>query len=156
MHVLSERCRSLKLVGRSSWWGFYIYGDVSTESVLSAAQEGLRRLRAGQRHMAVHPNCGSNLAVAGTLAGVGAFLALGGLPARNQASQKKSGLLLERLARLPLACAAAMVGILLARPLGVAFQTHVTTQAEVGDLDVVGIAREEKVGVVIHHVRTYE
>ena len=154
MTVLSERQRSLRLVGRSSLWGFYIYGDVSTESVLTAAQEGLRRLKAGQRQMAIHPNCGTNLAVAGILAGLGAFLALGGLSTRNQVSSAKPGFWLERLTRLPLACTAAMLGIVAARPLGVALQARVTTQADVGDLALVTVTREERAGVLVHHVRT--
>ena len=154
MTVLSERQRGLRLVGRSSLWGFYIYGDVPTESLLAAAQEGLRRLKAGQRQMAIHPNCGTNLAVAGILAGLGAFLSLGGLSMRNQVSRKKPGFLLERLARLPLACTAAMLGIVAARPLGTALQARVTTQANVGNLRIVGATREEKGSVVIHHVRT--
>ncbi|MBE9507029.1 MAG: hypothetical protein IMY86_03185, partial [Chloroflexi bacterium] len=36
MHVLSERYRNLRLVGRSSLWGFYIYGNVPTEDLLAA------------------------------------------------------------------------------------------------------------------------
>ena len=148
MTVLSERQRSLRLMGRSSLWGFYIYGDVSTESVLSAAQEGLRRLKDGQHQMAVHPNCGTNLAVAGILAGLGAFLALGGVFTKRPQSRW------ERFTRLPLACTAAMLGIVAARPLGAAFQARVTTQAEVGDLALVGVAREERAGVLVHHVRT--
>jgi len=155
MQVLSERRRDLKLVGRSSLWGFYIYGDVSAEEVLAAAQEGLRRLQAGQRQMAIHPNCGTNLAVAGVLAGLGAFLALGGLSARrNRSSVEKPDSLLDRLVRLPFAFTAATLGIILARPLGPALQAHVTTQADVGDLRIVGVTRETKAGVLIHHVRT--
>ena len=148
MQVLSERHRGLRMVGRSSPWGFYVYGNVPTEELLAAAQEGLRRLKAGQRHMAIHPNCGSNLAVAGILAGLGAFLALGGLSVHRPKSR------LERLAHLPLACTAAMLGIVLARPLGAIFQARVTTQAEVGDLRIVGVTRETKAGVLVHHVRT--
>jgi hypothetical protein len=148
MRVLSERYRDLKIVGRSSLWGFYIYGDVPTEGVLAAAQEGLRRLRAGQRQMAVHPNCGSNLVVAGILAGLGAFLALGGL------SKNRPRDLWQRLTRLPLACTAAMLGIVLAQPLGAALQAYVTTQASVGDLRIVDITREKRAGILVHHVRT--
>ncbi|MFQ6101809.1 MAG: DUF6391 domain-containing protein [Anaerolineae bacterium] len=155
MQVLSERHRSLRLIGRSSLWGFYIYGNVSTEEVIGAAQEGLRRLKAGRRQMAIHPNCGTNLAVAGILAGLGAFLALGGLSTRrNRVSSEKLGFWLERLARLPLACTAAMLGIVISRPLGTALQAHVTTQANVGDLALVSVTREERAGVLIHHIRT--
>jgi hypothetical protein len=141
MHALSERHRSLRLVGRSSLWGFYIYGQVSTEDVVAAAQEGLRRLKAGQRRMAIHPNCGSNLAVAGTLAGLGAFLALGG----GSTSQERSRM--ERLARLPFAFAAATLGIILAQPLG-------TAQADVGDLHIVSVTQERRAGILVHTVRT--
>jgi hypothetical protein len=148
MRVLGERYRDLRLVGRSSLWGFYIYGNVSTEGVLDAAQEGLRRLRAGQWEMAIHPNCGSNLAVAGVLAGVGAFLALGGLSKGRARSR------LERLARLPLACTVAMLGILLAQPLGAVLQARFTTQASVGGLRIVSLTRESKAGILVHHVRT--
>jgi hypothetical protein len=148
IQVLSERHHDLRLVGRSSPWGFYVYGDVSTEEMLSAAQEGLRRLRSGQWQMAIHPNCGTNLAVAGVLAGLGAFLALGGL------STDRGKSLWDRLARLPLAFTAATLGIVLARPLGSAVQAHVTTQADVGDMRIVGVTREIKAGIVVHHVRT--
>jgi len=148
MHLLSKRQGNLRLVGRSSPWGFYIYGDVPTESVLKASQDGLRRLKAGHREMAIHPNCGSNLAVAGILAGLGAFLALGGLTADRSKSR------LDRLARLPLAFSAATLGIVLAQPLGRVLQARVTTQPDVGDLRIVDVTRETKAGITVHHVHT--
>jgi len=148
MHTLSERHRHLRLVGRSSPWGFYIYGQVSTEDVVAAAQEGLRRLKAGQRRMAIHPNCGSNLAVAGTLAGLGAVLAIGGTSTGKEKSR------MERLARLPLAFAAATLGIILAQPLGTVLQARVTTQADVGNLHIVSVTQETRAGVLVHTVRT--
>jgi hypothetical protein len=148
MSVLSERYRNLGLVARSAPGGFYIYGNVSTEGVIAAAQEGLRRLKAGQRQMAVHPTCGTNLAVAGILAGVGAFLALGGL------SRNRPRGFLHRLARLPLACPVATLGILLAQPLGPFLQAHVTTQADVGDLHIIDVTQERRAGILVHHVHT--
>ena len=148
MHVLAERYRELRLVGRSSLWGFYIYGNVPTEGVVAAAQEGLQRLQAGQHQLAVHPNCGSNLVVAGVLAGLGAFLALGG------GSSGRSRGRLEQLARLPLAFAAATLGILLAQPLGLLLQARVTTQARVGPMRIAGVTRESRASVLVHHVRT--
>jgi hypothetical protein len=148
IQVLSEEYPDLRLVGRSSLWGFYIYGDVPIEAVLAATQEGLRRLRSGQRHMAIHPNCGSNLVVAGVLAGLGAFLALGGLSPRRDKG------LMERVLRLPLAFSAATMGIILARPLGPLLQAYVTTQPDVGDLRIVDVTRERKAGILVHHVRT--
>ncbi len=148
LQVLSELRPGLRLVGRSSLWGFYVYGNVPAEEVLSAAQEGLRRLRSGQRHMAIHAKCGSNLVVAGALAGLGAFLTLVGL------SKERSANRLEWIARLPLACAAATLGIILAQPLGPILQAHVTTQAEVGNLRIVSVTREMKASLPVHYVRT--
>lgn len=144
MHVLSERRGNQVLVGRSSIWGFRVYGRVPMEDVAAAAQEGLRRLTAGRREMAVHPNCGSNIALAGSLAAVGAFLALGG-------GREKKG---WRLMRLPAAMMAATLGVLLAQPLGPVFQATVTTQPDVGKLRITGVSREVRAGVVIHSVRT--
>lgn len=146
--VLSERYPGLRVVGRTSPWGFYIYGEVPTAGLLAAAQEGLHRLRTGQRQIAVHPNCGTNFAIAGILAGIGAFLTLEGLALRRRRT------LWERFASLPLVCTVATMGIVLAQPLGVAFQTRVTTEADVGDMRISGVSWERKGGLLIHHVRT--
>jgi hypothetical protein len=148
MNVLAERYRGLRIVGRSSPWGFYVYGEVPTAGLLAAAQEGLRRLQAGQRQLAVHPACGTNLAAAGILAGTGAFLALEvlGIRRRNR--------LWDRLASLPLVCTVAMLGIMLAQPLGVALQARITTDADVGDMRIAGVTWERKGSLLIHHVRT--
>jgi hypothetical protein len=148
MQVLSENHRNLRLMGRSSLRGFYIYGDASTEDVLNAAREGLRRLKAGEQGMAIHPNCGSNYVVAGTIAGLSTFVALGGLSRNRQEG------LLDRLARLPMACAMATLGIILSRPLGTALQAHVTTEPDVGDLRVDGVTRNERAGSAVHFVGT--
>lgn len=144
LHVLSERYRPIRLMGNASPWGFCIYGAVPTEAVRAAAEEALRRLRNGERHLAVHPTCGSTLAVAGVLAGLGAFLVLGGR-ARGW---------LQRLRRLPLAWLAATLGIVLAQPLGLLLQARLTTQAEVGNLRIVGVARMVELGIPVHCVRT--
>ncbi len=148
MRVLAERQGTVSLVGRSSFWGFAIYGDVDSGALLDAAQEGLRRLRAGDRSMAIHPNCGSNYVVAGTIAGTGALIALGGL------SQDREEGLLERLARFPLACAIGTLGIILSRPLGTAFQAHITTEADVGDLSITEITKKEQASATVHLVQT--
>jgi hypothetical protein len=148
MQVLSEHNNALTLMGRSSLWGFYIYGNVDTGEVVDAAREGLRRLKAGERGMAIHPNCGSNYVVAGAIAGMGAFAALGGL-SRN----RREGLM-DRLARLPLAWAVGTLGVIVSRPLGAVVQAHVTTKAEVGDLRIVEVVRNERAGTVVHVVRT--
>lgn len=148
LHVLSERHPHLKLMGRSSLWGFYIYGSISAGEVLSAAQEALQRLRSGQRSMAFHPQCGSNYVVAGGLAGLGAFLVLDGSRSRRGMS------FLQRLAYLPLVCAVATLGIILSGYVAPLFQTLVTTKADVGDLRIICVQQEKKTGIPIYFVRT--
>lgn len=148
MRVLGERRRGIRLAGHAATDGFYVYGEVPAGELVAAAEEGLRRLRAGRRQMALHPNCGTNLAVAGVLAGVGASLALGRPAVRRDAGW------LERLARLSLACALAGVGVILARPVGLALQAHMTTEADVGDLAIIGVTERRIVGLLVHHVRT--
>ena len=136
--VLGERYPDMRVMGRTSPWGFYIYGEVPTAGLIAAAQEGLRRLRAGQRQMAVHPNCGTNFAIAGILAGVGAFLTLEGLSIRRRRT------LWERFASLPLVCTVAAMGIMLAQPLGAAFQAGVTTEGAVGGMRLSDVLWERK------------
>ena len=145
LHVLNERHRNLRLVGRSSLSGFSVYGAVPTESLVAAAQDALIRLGNGEHQLATHPNCGSNLAVAGTLAGLAVFLVMGGGGSRGRFS---------RLARLPLACAAATVSLILAPPLGLAFQAHVTTQSDIGSLLISSVSRQTRANVLVHRVRT--
>ena len=148
LQILAERGGNVRLMGRSSIWGFTVYGDVDTRELLEAAQDGLRRLKAGQRGLAVHPNCGSNYAVAGVIAGLGAFLALGGM------TKDENEGVLERLSRLPLACAVGTLGVIASRPLGTAFQARVTTKADVGNLQITSVTKSSRAGTTIHLVRT--
>ena len=78
IHVLSEGHKRFSAQGNSDHRGFHlnIYGDVTEEEVAAAVAEAHRRLRAGERHLAVHPNCGTVLvttALLATLAAQGVF-----------------------------------------------------------------------------------
>ncbi len=144
IHVLSQRQRNLRVVGRSTWNGFALYGDLTAEQVAQAAQDALQRLQSGQRELAIHPNCGTNLVTSGTLAGLGAFAVL--TPRRRS--------LREWLGRLPLVVVLATAGVMLGQRLGLLLQARVTTDAEVSGLRITGILREERGVMLVHHVRT--
>ncbi len=149
LNVLGERHLYRRVGGISTPWGFYIFGDVPTEELAAAAQEALRRLRVGQRQMAVHANCGTNFAAAAILAGLGTFLVLGG------SSKNRQKGFLNRLARLPLACLAALGGIHLARQVGPVIQAHVTTCPDVGGLCIASVAQQRRADAsAVHLVRT--
>jgi hypothetical protein len=141
IHVLTEKYRSLKVVGRSSFNGFYLYGDLTTEMVVEAVQEAYARLQAGERHLAIHPNCGTNLVTAGSLAGLATFAVLG--------NSKK-----RRVELLPNALLAATAALILAQPLGPRIQARVTTLADLGDLTIKGLRREKRHNLVVHFVET--
>src|SRR3990172_13066226 len=75
--LLARLGRDVRMIGRATRNGFYLYADVPTEQLELAANEALARLRRGESHLAVSPMCGTNLAVAGMLAGVASLLTLG-------------------------------------------------------------------------------
>ena len=141
IHVLTEKHRSLSVVGRSTPSGFYLYGNLTTEMVVEAAQEALARLRAGEHHLAIHPKCGTNLVTAGSMAGLATFVVLGG-------SKKR------RIDLLPSALLAATAALLLAQPIGPLLQARVTTLADLGDLTIKGVRREERRNLMVHFVET--
>lgn len=141
MHVLNERKGGLTVVGRSSFSGFSLYGPLSTQEVIDAAHEALARLQRGERHLAIHPHCGTNLVASGSAAGVAAFMALGGSAKR-------------RLDRLPGALLAAVAALILSQPLGPLLQAHVTTRADVTNVVIKDIRREQRRGLIIHTIRT--
>ena len=148
MHILGRTHRNLRLVGNASFDGFYVYGAIPTENLRAAAEQGLQALKNGQAQMAIHPNCGSNLVVAGLLTGLGVFLTMGGL------AKKPPKGFLARLSYLPLAITTAIAGIFLAKPLGTMVQAHITTDAQVGDMQIVGIIQDTLFGIPRHHIRT--
>ena len=129
----------VRMLGRATGNGFYIYGDVPTERVEESAAEGLERLKRGEATLAVSPLCGTNLAVAGLLAGAASLLALG-----NR----------SRLERLPNVLLSAMVAVLAAQPLGRLVQRYVTTSPDLADMEIVGIRRGEHGAARYHKVET--
>ncbi len=117
VHHLGRTRPSLRLVGRSTAGGFYLYGDVDRSTIERAATEAVRELGADPA-LAVHPRCGTNLAVTGLLAGLAAFAV--------DSSRHR-----PRLALLPQVLLASLWAVLLAQPLGAAVQRSLTTSPDV-------------------------
>jgi hypothetical protein len=139
MHVLSQHNPYVQLLGRSTAEGFYIYGDLDTQQIANAASEALVRLQNGEEHLAIHPRCGTNLAVTAILAGTAAFSATLG---RSR----------SKLDRLPLALTAATIGAIAAQPLANKIQERVTTTPEVHGLYIADVQRRERGKLVSHKV----
>ena len=75
--VMMEREPGRRFNGFSTDDGFFVQGVRSIEEVDSAAREALRRLRAGEKKLAVHRNCGTTIVAANLLAAVFFLAALG-------------------------------------------------------------------------------
>src|SRR5436853_4430761 len=72
--ILSGMVPELSVSARSSSDGFIIFGDVDLGALRRALDEALHRLQAGEAELAIHPNCGTNLAVGVSLLTVGTLL----------------------------------------------------------------------------------
>jgi hypothetical protein len=139
VHVLSRRYPYLRLAGRSALSGFYIFGQLDTTIVADAAAEALARLQQGEAHLAIHPRCGTNLAVTGLLAGTAAFAATLGRPR-------------SKIERLPAAVTAATLAAIVAQPLAHRIQEQITTTSDVEGAYISSVTRQEQGRFVIHKV----
>jgi len=67
LHVLTARQPAQRFTGYSDPLGFTIVGDVDEHTLRRAVGDALLRLQAGEHHLALHPNCGTNLATSALL-----------------------------------------------------------------------------------------
>ncbi len=127
----------MRIVGRSDHGGFYIYAKIETERLRGYAEEALVRLQRGEEHLAVSPMCGTNIAVAGVLAGLTSYLAL-----------RSSDGHVDGITRAVLA---SLVSVIASQPLGRLVQKYATTSP---DLAGVRITSVDRMSDRIHKVRT--
>ena len=130
IYILSGHFPGKALAGHSNPGGFFILGDVPTESVREAATEALARMRNGESKLAVHPGCGTNYVVAGALAGTLAWLGMTGAKTGRQ-----------RLERLPLMILLSMLGFIVSQPLAPVIQQRITTSGDPGSLAIMEVYR---------------
>lgn len=144
--VLSEQNPHLRMAGYSDPKGFWLAGEVETEKVEAAVQQALRRMRAGERGLAIHPHCGTNLVTTGFLAG-----ALGWLAMLNAGRTYR-----ERAERLPLVISLVTLGMMVAQPLGPKVQEYVTTSADMSGMEILRIERTKRGEMHLHRVVTQQ
>jgi hypothetical protein len=75
--AMMEREPGRKLNGFSTDDGFFVQGVRSISEVESAAREALRRLKSGEKRLAIHRNCGTTIVAANLLAAIFFLVALG-------------------------------------------------------------------------------
>ena len=141
--ILSQRFPYRPLAGYSFPFGFFLLGDIPTEHVREAVVQALARMNNGERYLAVHPNCGTNYVASGVVAGSLAWLGMAG------AKDKR-----ERVERLPLVMALAILGFIISQPLGPKIQERITTSGDPQGLSVVDIIPLQMGRLSVHRVIT--
>jgi hypothetical protein len=140
LKVLARTYDDKTLAGHSNPTGFFIFGEIATDDLRNAVDEAMRRLRAGEHDLAIHPGCGTNVATSMLLPATFMFAPL-------QGARSHRG----RFLLLPLALLFGAFGFLLSKPLGPWLQRNVTTEANLGDLQITEIKHVRK---GVHRVTT--
>jgi len=122
--VMMQREPGRRFNGFSDDDGFFVQGvRSSTDDVDGAAREALKRLRAGEKGLAIHRNCGTTIVAANMLAAVFFLVALG------------VGLYLEWPLYL-LILGGVALSLLLRVPLSLLLQRFVTTDSDLSNAEV--------------------
>jgi len=133
IHMLSRKYEDKNLAGHSNPTGFFLFGDLTLDDIRSAIEEAMTRLRAGEKELAIHPGCGTNLATSMVLPATLAWVPFQGTRSNRW-----------RLLLIPLAVMFAVFGYVLSKPLGPWLQRNVTTEADLGNLQVMEIVSVRK------------
>lgn len=139
--ILSNMVPDLSISARSSSDGFIMFGDVDLGLLRRALDEALTRLKAGEAELAIHPNCGTNLAVGVCMVTVGTLLGMASSQTRT---------------RVATAAASSFAGWAAARPVGEYVQRHFTTLPDLEGVRVTDISRRKFFGMTIIDVRTVQ
>ena len=133
IHMLSRKYADKNLAGHSNPTGFFLFGDLTLEDIRSAIEEAMTRLHAGEKELAIHPGCGTNLATSMVLPATLAWVPFQGTRSNRW-----------RLLLIPIALMFAVFGYVLSKPLGPWLQRNVTTEADLGNLQVMEIVSVRK------------
>ena len=129
--ILANKLPGLSVSARSNTRGFTIFADIDPALVRRCAGEALARLRAGEAELAIHPNCGTNLAVGMSLAMIGSLWSLTAMRPRT---------------RVASALASSVAGAMAARPLGSLAQKYFTTLPDLADVRILEVRTRNLLG----------
>ena len=143
IHMLAKMLPKVSFSGYSIHKGFWIIGKAELQDVHKAAEMALAKLRNGDSNLAIHPNCGTNLAVTGLCVAGAALLTTHGLKDDDPLSSKFSAFV-----------TAGMAGVLASRPLGPRVQQWITTDPDVQKLSIDSINLSQLRGPPAFFVKT--
>jgi len=133
LKVLARKYHDRSLAGHSNPTGFFIFGEVAKDDLRAAIDEAMFRLRAGERELAIHPGCGTNVATSMILPLTFLFVPFQGTRSNRW-----------RILLIPVALLFAVFGYLLSKPLGPWVQRHITTEADLGDMRIIDVTPVRK------------
>ena len=128
VHILEKKFPDKEFAGYSVERGFWIIGKLSIQEIQEAADAAFARLSHGEKDLAVHPGCGTNLATASLLTSVGAVLTFIGTKSEKDRLKRFSSLLLI-----------SSMAIQVSKPLGFAIQRNLTTDPDMNGMEISGI-----------------
>ena len=143
IHLLSNSMPNATFSGYSFIKGCWILGKAELQDVQKAAEMALARLKNGEKKLAIHPNCGTNVAVIGLCTAAAAMLTTLG---ENDDD--------DGLTRFSAMSAAGMIGALAGKPLGPKVQEKITTDADVRNLSIVSINCSSLHGTPLFFIQT--
>lgn len=132
LHMLA-RTHKVSMAGHSNPTGFFLFGELPTEEVRAGLNEAYSRLRSGESGLAIHPGCGTNLAATALLPATMAWMPISGVRSNRW-----------RLLLLPVALAFGILGFFLSRPLGTWLQRNITTEANLGNMQIIDVTLVRK------------
>ena len=128
LHILARKYKNLSMAGHSNPTGFYLMGNVNKDEITSAANEAMGRLRSGESGRAIHEGCGTNMVSSTLLPATFAFVPL-----------QRTRSTFWRFLLIPFAVGLAIFGYFLSKPLGPWLQKYITTEADLGNLQIVDV-----------------
>ena len=143
IHLLSESMPNVTFSGYSFVKGFWILGKAELQDVQKAVEMAYARLKNGESKLAIHPNCGTNLAVIGLCTAAAAMITTYGEKEDDSAMSNFSAF-----------ATAGMLGALAGKPLGPKVQKKITTDPDVRNLTIVSINCSSFRGTPVFFVET--
>ena len=144
LNLLAKTHPGEPLAGHSDGGGFWILGSISTELLAKTVVEALEKLNAGQKELAIHKNCGTNLLVTGFAAGMAGAAGLIGAGNRPR----------DKFERIPVITLLSVLALIVSKPLGPLLQKKITTSGEPGTLTIASISKHTLNGTPAHRVKT--
>ena len=135
INLLSRQYPQAQIMGLSGPGGFTLYTSLTAEEVVPATRQALHALKRGELDLAVHDHCGTNLVVTAGLTTAATLLGLG---------LRRKRKLFDLVEKIPQAMLLNALALMVAAPLGHWVQSNVTTDPEVGGVEITSFLTDYK------------